>query len=114
MVVEWKRLLLGAGIEGLRTENWSDEETAFRPQITKPFPDFAELFTIPEKLGILRRARRRWGWRGVWTALARQRRVHKLLTQERVLGLDLVIGLKQAAGEGADLPLFGNEDEVRP
>lgn len=52
MVVEWKRLLLGAGIEGLRTENWSDEETAFRLQITKPFPDFAELLqtTRPRRM----------------------------------------------------------------
>jgi SAM-dependent methyltransferase len=99
MVVEWKRLLKEMGIEGLHTENWSDEGTAFRPQITKPFPDFAELFTFTEKLGILRRARRRWGWAGVWTALARQREVHQLLTQERILGLDLVMGTKRAAAE---------------
>ena len=101
MVVEWKRLLLGAGVQRLHTENWSDEETAFRPQITKPFPDFAELFTFGEKLGILRRAWRRWGWVGVWTALVRQREVHKLLTQERILGLDLVKGLKQMEGQTA-------------
>ena len=101
MVVEWKKLLMEAGVEGLHTEAWSDEETAFRPQITKPFPDFAELFTFPEKLGILRRARRRWGWAGVWTALARQREVHNLLTQERILGLDLVMGVKRVADEMA-------------
>jgi len=101
MMVEWKRLLLGAGVQRLHTENWSDEETAFRPQITKPFPDFAELFTFGEKLGILRRAWRRWGWVGVWTALARQREVHKLLTQERILGLDLVKGVKHVEGQTA-------------
>jgi len=101
MVVEWKRLLIDAGLEGLHTEDWSDEETSFRPQITKPFPDFTELFTFSEKLGILRRARRRWGWVGVWTALAREREVHKLLTQERVLGLDLVMGVKRVAGQAA-------------
>ena len=127
-----------AGVEGLHTEDWSDEETAFRPQITKPFPDFTELFTFTEKLGILRRARRRWGWLGVWTALARTREVHKLLTQERVLGLDLVMGLKRVQGQTAmkgvpaepsaeieapaerapeeeqvtGLPLFGDEGEA--
>ena len=95
MVVEWKRLLRDAGIEGLHTEDWSDEETAFRPQITNPFPDFSELFTFPEKLAILLRARQRWGWLAVGRALARVREVHKLLTQERVLGLDLVMGLKR-------------------
>jgi SAM-dependent methyltransferase len=101
MMVEWKRFLMDAGLDGLHTEDWSDEETAFRPQITKPFPDFTELFTLPEKIGILRRARRRWGWAGVWTAMAREREVHKLLTQERILGFDLVMGLKPVAGPTA-------------
>ena len=101
MVVEWKRFLRDAGLEGLHTEDWSDEETAFRPQITKPFPDFTELFTLPEKMGILRRAGRRWGWVGVWTAMARERKVHKLLTRERILGLDLVMGSKPADGQPA-------------
>jgi SAM-dependent methyltransferase len=114
MLVEWKRLLLDAGIEGLHTENWSDEETAFRPQITKPFPDFTELFGVSEKLGILRRARRRWGWVGVWNAWAREREVHKLLTQERILGLDLVVGLKRAseppAREGSTFEVPGAAD----
>ena len=96
MVVEWKRLLIGAGLEALRTEDWSDEETSFRPQIAKPFPDFTELFTISEKLGIIRRAMPRWGWLGVWTALAREREVHKLLTRQRILGLHLVTGVKSA------------------
>ena len=101
MMVEWKRFLMDAGLDGLHTEDWSDEETAFRPQITKPFPDFTELFTLPEKIGILRRARRRWGWVGIWTAMARERKVHKLLTQERILGLDLLMGLKPVAGPTA-------------
>ena len=96
MVVEWKRLLMDAGLKDLHTENWSDEETAFRPQVRKPFPDFTELFSASEKLGILRRARHRWGWAGVWTALAREREVHKVLTRERILGLDLVKGVKRS------------------
>ena len=104
MVVEWKRLLRDAGVEGLHTEDWSDEETAFRPQISKPFPDFSEMFTFPEKLGILRRARRRWGWAGVWTAVARARKVHNLLTRERVLGLDLMMGLKRVTGHAVRVP----------
>jgi SAM-dependent methyltransferase len=97
-VAEWKRLMREAGLEGLHTEDWSDEATAFRPQITKPFPDFAELFTFSEKLGILRRARRKWGLAGVWSALVRERKVHKVLTQERILGLELVTGVKREAG----------------
>ena len=104
MVVEWKRILRDAGVEGLHTEDWSDEETAFRPRISKPFPDFSEIFTFTEKLGILRRARRRWGWAGVRTALARAREVHRLLTRERLLGLDLVMGQKRVTGHAVREP----------
>lgn len=96
MLVEWKRLLVDGGLSRLHTEDWSDEATAFRPRVSKPFPDFEELFTLREKLGILRRAWGRWGWRGVWTALAREQEVHNLLTRERILGLDLVKAVKPA------------------
>ena len=99
MLVEWRRLLREAGVEDVHTENWSDEETSFRPALAKPFPDFAELFTLPEKIGILRRAWRQWGWRGVRTVLARERAVHRLLTRERILGLDLLKGRKSVLPE---------------
>lgn len=94
MVVEWKRLLAQAGVEELHTEDWSDAETSFRGGAVKPFPDFAELFTLPEKVGVLRRAWRRWGWRGVSALVSREREVHNLLTNERILGLDLLRGRK--------------------
>lgn len=128
MLVEWKRLLREAGVSGLHTEDWSNEETAFRPHIAKPFPDFSELFSWPEKLAILSRARRRWGWSGVWEALRRDRKVHAFLTRERILGLDLIKGTKgtpvavealgHEPGIGEEdereqvegLPLFGAED----
>ncbi len=95
MVVEWKRLLALAGVEELHTEDWSDAETSFRGGAVKPFRDFAELFTLPEKVGMLRRAWRRWGWRGVSALVSREREVHNLLTNERILGLDLLRGRKE-------------------
>lgn len=97
MLVEWKRMLREAGVTGLHTEDWSDEETAFRPQVKKPFPDFSELFTLPEKIGILRRAWGRWGFSGVRAAISREIEVHRVLTKERILGLDLLIGTKASA-----------------
>jgi SAM-dependent methyltransferase len=97
MVVEWKRLLADAGVEDVHTEDWSDEETSFRAGVVKPFPDFAELFSLTEKIGVLRRAWRRWGWRGVSSVIARERELHKLLTTERILGLDLLRGRKAEA-----------------
>lgn len=94
MVVEWKRLLRAAGVEDVHTEDWSDAQTSFRATVAKPFPDFAELFSVGEKVGIMRRAWGQWGWQGVWTALNRERTVHRLLTRERILGLDLLRGRK--------------------
>lgn len=127
MLVEWKRLLREAGVQGLHTEDWTDDETAFRPSVAKPFPDFAELFSLTEKLGILRRAWRRWGWTGLRAVLARERAIHRLLTQERILGLDLVVGVRGRGPSGREepdaapaadapvrgLPLFGDGGENR-
>jgi hypothetical protein len=104
MVVEWKRLLREVGVEEIHVEDWSDEETSFRPTVVKPFPDFAELFSLGERLGILRRAWRRWGWRGVSSAIGRENEVHRLLTNERILGLDLLRGRKVAAEVAPELP----------
>lgn len=102
MVVEWKRLLKEAGIGEIHVEDWSDEETSFRPTVVKPFPDFAELFGLVERVSILRRAWSRWGWRGVRAAIARESEVHKLLTNERILGLDLIRGRKAPADPSAE------------
>jgi hypothetical protein len=107
MTMEVKKILRGAGVERLHTEAWTDAETSFRGEAHKPFPDFAELFTLPEKLGILRRAWRRWGWRGVREAMARELEVHRLLTRERILGLDMISGLRTESPDaptGSDAP----------
>jgi hypothetical protein len=107
----------------LHTEDWIDADTAFRSKARKPFPDFAELFGLGEKVGILRRARRRWGWRGVWTVFQREIEVHRLLTKERILGLNLLLGVKAGPAQdgsvkkggaldgdlqASGLPLFGS------
>lgn len=97
-LVEWKQLLREAGAVELRVEDWSDEPSPFRPAVA-PFPDFAEIFTLREKVGILRRALKRWGWRGVRGAILREREVHRLLTRERVLGLSLIKGTRWPAQE---------------
>ncbi len=112
MVVEWKRLLRESGVRDVHAEDWSDEETSFRPTVVKPFPDFAELFSLSERIGILRRAWRRWGWRGVSSVLARESEVHRLLTNERILGLDLLRGRKEGAGETSPSP--GASADVEP
>lgn len=96
ILVEWKQLLRDAGVVDLAVEDWSDAPSPFRPSAGGPFPDFSEIFTLREKLGILRRAQKRWGWRGVKGALVREREIHRLLTRERVLGLTMIKGTRWA------------------
>jgi hypothetical protein len=126
MAVELRRVLKDSGVGNLHTEDWIDVETAFRSTVRKPFPDFAELFGLGEKIGILRRAWGRWGWRGVRTVVQREIEVHRLLTRERILGLNLLLGTKgEDPGQGEEtgdqaldgdlqttgLPLFGPEGD---
>jgi hypothetical protein len=101
ILVEWKQLLRDAGVVELTVEDWSDAPSPFRPGGVGPFPDFSEIFTWREKLGILRRALRRWGWRGVRGALRREREIHRLLTRERVLGLTMIKGTRWSPADVA-------------
>lgn len=94
MMMEWKKLLRENGVGELLTEDWADDETSFRAQGVKPFPDFTEIFTLPEKIGILRRAWGRWGWTGIRALLARERAIHRLLTRDRTIGLDMIKGTR--------------------
>src|SRR5690606_98939 len=94
LLVEWKQLLRDAGCVDLRVEDWSDNDSPFRPAVHGPIHDFVLMFSLRQKLAILRRAFERWGWRGVRGAIAREQEIHNLLTRQRVLGLALIIGTK--------------------
>jgi SAM-dependent methyltransferase len=99
LLVEWKQLLRDAGCVDLHVEDWSDYASPFRPAVTGPFHDIAKIFTLRQKVGILRRALKRWGWRGVRGAIVREQEIHRLLTRERVLGLSMIKGTKWPAAE---------------
>lgn len=94
LLVEWKQLLREAGVVDLHVEDWSDYSSPYRPTVCGPFHDFAQIFTLREKISILHKALRRWGWRGVKGAVIREQQIHHLLTRERVLGLSLIWGTK--------------------
>lgn len=91
LLVEWKQMLRDAGVVDLLVEDWSDQPSPFRPA---PFHDFTQVFSFREKMKILHRAMKRWGWRGVRGAIFREQEIHTLLTRERVLGLSLIKGTK--------------------
>lgn len=94
LLMEWKQLMRDAGVVELHVEDWSDAASPFRPLPAPPFHDIASLFTLRQKLGILRSALQRWGWRGVRGAVVREQEIHRLLTQQRVLGLSVIRGTK--------------------
>ncbi len=108
LLVEWKQMLREAGCVDLKVQDWSDYDSPFRPAVTVPFHDFAEIFSLRQKVAILRRAMQRWGWRGVRGAIMREQEIHRLLSRERVLGLSLIIGTKWSEGDAAQ-PAEGSE-----
>ncbi len=113
MQVEWKRLLDQAGVEALHAESWSEDQTGVRASSESPLPDFAELFTVWERLGILRRVWGRWGWRGVRTALQREAEIHRVLTREHILGLDLLKGCKRGGDPATPEPERAESDPAQ-
>lgn len=94
MLVEWKQMLLDAGVEDLTVEDWSDAGVSQgQPSV---LGGLSELFTFRGRLHILPRAWRRWGWSGVRAVLSRERELRRLLEEERVLGVTLIKGKRRA------------------
>lgn len=98
-LTEWKGLLREAGVESLHSESWSGEGPGRSAGVPAPFPDFADLLGVREKLGAVGRAWKRWGFQGVYRALVREAEVHRVLTREGLLGLTVILGSK------ADVPI---------
>ncbi len=103
MLVRWKRALMDANVTDLKVEDWSDQAFPFLVR-GRTFTQLAELFTLVDKLSILQRAWRRWGWRGLRGAVSREYEVRNLLGPERTIGVSLIIGTKGAATAGDAAP----------
>ena len=114
MLAEWKRIFREAGVGGVRVEDWSGERAVFQPRSVKPFANFWATFTLAERLTILRRAWGRWGLRGVWTTLLREREARTLLSREGILGLNLICGRKVGAQPVHSDRTFKEVDETVP
>jgi SAM-dependent methyltransferase len=92
MLVEWKQMLREAGVADLHVEDWSDPASSrSRPSV---LGGLSELFTARGQLRLLPRAWQRWGWRGVWAVLSKERELRRLLEEERVLGVGLIKGTR--------------------
>jgi ubiquinone/menaquinone biosynthesis C-methylase UbiE len=103
MLVEWKQMLREAGVVDLQVHDWTDEGEA-----PGEVAEQAQL-TWQQKVQIVGRAFRRWGWREAREALEREEGLLRELTREqRALGFQLIRGVKwphaRAQGRADDGP----------
>lgn len=103
LLVEWKQMLREAGAVELHVEDLT--EAALSPR--QPLLGVAGLIdygSLRDRAGVLVRAWRRWGWRGVREALRHGAELRNLITRDRVLGLALIRGTKWKAASGVRPP----------
>ncbi len=106
MLVEWKQALRTALVVDLQVEDWSDQVFPFLIR-GRTFSPLAEFPTLLDRVSILWRAWKRWGFRGLRGAWRREYQIRKLLGQERTIGVTLIKGTKWAetgAEEGGAEP----------
>jgi SAM-dependent methyltransferase len=96
LLVEWKQALRDASVVDLHVEDWSDQAFPFLVR-GRTLTGSPGLFALPDRLAILRRAWRRWGWRGLRGALKREYEIRTLLGPERTVGVTLIEGTKADA-----------------
>jgi SAM-dependent methyltransferase len=119
---EWKRILREAGVGDLHTEDWSNDQTAFRQDVRTPLPDLSKVYTLPERLVLMRRAWARWGWSGARSTLVLGAELRRAMVKERLLGLELMVGTKVGSmsiaanppDPEADMSLFRSSQDPRP
>lgn len=95
LLVEWKQMLRDAGIVDLQVQDWTTGGSATGEMPTVP------PLTWREKMHIVGRAWRRWGWREARGAVARETALLRELSRERALGFTLLWGVKWPHGASA-------------
>jgi SAM-dependent methyltransferase len=106
-LVEWKQMLREAGVVDVDVQDWSEGPLGRSRQVTrtgrKSRRSSAERamprLTLPQKVHIVGRAWRRWGWRAgavdaARGALAQERALLHELSRERAVGFQLIRGVK--------------------
>ena len=95
-LVEWKQMLRDAGVVDIQVQDWTSgspgrplRTTGAHRTVTEP----AQL-TWHQKVQIVGRAWRRWGWREARGAVERETQLLHELAKERALGFQLIKGVK--------------------
>lgn len=88
LLVEWKQMLRDAGVVDLQVQDWTTGRDGEDGESGEPF------LTWQQKMHIVGRAWRRWGWREARGAVARETELLRELSRERALGFQLIKGVK--------------------
>jgi 2-polyprenyl-3-methyl-5-hydroxy-6-metoxy-1,4-benzoquinol methylase len=89
LLIEWKQMMREAGLVEIQVQDWTEAGA----KAAAESDDKAEL-TWQQKVQIAGRAWRQLGWKAARGAVARERALLKELTRERVLGFQLLKGVK--------------------
>lgn len=89
LLIEWKQMMREAGLVEIQVQDWTEAGA----KAAVDADDEPEL-TWQQKVQIAGRAWRQLGWKAARGAVARERALLKELTRERVLGFQLLKGVK--------------------
>jgi SAM-dependent methyltransferase len=106
-LVEWKQMLREAGVVEVDVQDWSEGPLGRSLQVGRAgrksrrgsLDRALPRLTLPQKVHIVGRAWRRWGWRAgavdaARGALAQERALLQELSRERAIGFQLIRGVK--------------------
>jgi SAM-dependent methyltransferase len=100
-LVQWKRMMREAGLVDIQVQDWTAQESVPVPPAARARAGEAEevgegfpTLTWRQKMHIVGRAWRRWGWREARSAVAREEALLRELAREGVLGFRLLRGVK--------------------
>jgi SAM-dependent methyltransferase len=93
LLVEWKQMLRDAGVVDIQVQDWTSGGPS-GGRTSTPGVQPAPILTWRQKMHILGRAWRRWGWREARGAVEREAALLRDLSRERSIGFQLIKGVK--------------------
>jgi SAM-dependent methyltransferase len=95
LLVEWKQMLREAGVVEVQVQDWTSGAPGGGARPTGAVPAQGLPFlTWQQKMHIMGRAWRRWGWREARGAVERETTLLRALSRERSIGFQLLKGVK--------------------
>jgi SAM-dependent methyltransferase len=93
LLMEWKQMLRDAGVVEIQVQDWTSGGPVRTSGSARPITPPPQL-TLQQKMHIVGRAWRRWGWREARGAVERETALLRDLSRERALGFQLIKGVK--------------------